>query len=68
PAELEDCFTRYLKGLFEEGHEGIFDHIVDHAIHTAYQWEHLNQVRTARLLGISRNVLRTHLKRMQLIE
>jgi len=68
PADLEDCFTRYLKGLFEEGREGLFDHIVDHTIHTAYEWEHLNQVRTARLLGISRNVLRTHLKRMQLID
>jgi sigma-54-specific transcriptional regulator len=61
-------FTRYLKSLFEEGKEGLFDHIVDHTINTAYQWEHLNQVRTARLLGISRNVLRTHLKRMQLID
>lgn len=67
-AELGDCLTRYLKQLFEEGKEGIFDHIVDHTIHTAYQWEHLNQVRTARLLGVSRNVLRTHLKRMQLID
>jgi len=68
PADLEDSFTRYLKNLFEEGKEGLFDHIVDHTINTAYEWEHLNQVRTARLLGISRNVLRTHLKRMQLID
>jgi sigma-54-specific transcriptional regulator len=30
------------------GAEGLFDHIVDHTINTAYQWEHLNQVRTAR--------------------
>jgi len=68
PADLQDCFTRHLKSLFEEGRDGLFDHIVDHTINTAYQWEHLNQVRTARLLGISRNVLRTHLKRMKLIE
>lgn len=68
PAELQDCFTRHLKSLFEQGREGIFDHIVDQTIHAAYQWEHLNQVRTARLLGISRNVLRTHLKRMKLID
>lgn len=68
PADLADSFTRYLKNLFEEGKEGLFDHIVDHTINTAYEWEHLNQVRTARLLGISRNVLRTHLKRMQLID
>ena len=43
-------------------------HIIDHTLNTAYQWEHLNQVRSARLLGISRNVLRTHLKRMELID
>jgi transcriptional regulator with PAS, ATPase and Fis domain len=68
PVALEDCFTRHLKGLFEEGHESVFEHVVDHAIRTAYTWEHLNQVRTAKLLGISRNVLRTHLKRMALID
>lgn len=68
PADLQDCFTRHLKGLFEEGHETLFDHVVDHTIRTAYEWEHLNQVRTARLLGISRNVLRTHLKRLKLID
>ncbi|WP_374488040.1 sigma-54 interaction domain-containing protein [Zoogloea sp.] len=64
----EESFTHYLKSLFEEGHEGIFEHIIDHTLNTAYQWEHLNQVRSARLLGISRNVLRTHLKRMELID
>jgi sigma-54-specific transcriptional regulator len=34
----------------------------------AYEYSRRNQVQTAKLLGISRNILRTHLKQFGLIQ
>jgi sigma-54-specific transcriptional regulator len=36
-------------------------------VRTAFGWCHQNQVRTAKALGISRNILRTQLKRFGMI-
>lgn len=50
-----------LLGLFEACHEDIFDKIEEVVMRTAYHYCHCNQVQAARLLGVSRNVIRARL-------
>jgi len=54
--------------LLHEGHEGLLDQVEGALVHTAFAHEGSNQVRTARTLGITRNVLRTLLKRHGLLD
>jgi len=54
---LEAAFAR----LFDAEPAGLFDHIVERLVRAAYERCEHNQVHTARLLGISRNVLRARL-------
>ena len=51
----------------ENGDAGIFEFFEQTLIHTAFNFCTKNQVQTAKLLGISRNILRTHLKHHGLI-
>ena len=53
--------------LIENGEALLFDTIEESVIRTAFASCRQNQVQTARVLGISRNILRTHLKRFGLI-
>jgi sigma-54-specific transcriptional regulator len=53
--------------LIEAGEPAVFDSVEESLIRTAFAWCHQNQVQTAKTLGISRNILRTHLKRVGLI-
>jgi sigma-54-specific transcriptional regulator len=53
--------------LLEADEPALFDTVEERLIRTAYDAFEQNQVQTARALGISRNVLRTHLKRFGLI-
>ncbi len=53
--------------LIELGAPALFDTIEDAIFRTAFSRCHQNQVQTAKALGISRNILRTHLKRAGLI-
>jgi sigma-54-specific transcriptional regulator len=62
--QLEDVFAR----LFEQGHPELHEHIQRKLILQAYEHSRLNQVQAAKLLGISRNVLRTQLKYFGVIE
>ena len=55
------------KQLYEEGGEDLYERIERTLIESAYGFCQSNQVHTADLLGISRNVLRTQLKRFGLI-
>ncbi len=61
--QLGDVFTQ----LFEEGGEDLYERIERTLVERAYDFCQNNQVHTAELLGISRNVLRTQLKRFGLI-
>jgi transcriptional regulator with PAS, ATPase and Fis domain len=61
--QLGDVFAQ----LFEEGGEDLYERIERTLIESAYIFCQSNQVHTADLLGISRNVLRTQLKRFGLI-
>jgi aliphatic sulfonates family ABC transporter substrate-binding protein len=52
------------ESLFEQGHPNLFEHVVERLVLAAYQHCERNQVHTARLLGISRNVLRARLQQV----
>lgn len=56
-----DQLEKALLALFEECHEGLFDKIEEVVMRAAYQYCHCNQVQAARLLGVSRNVIRARL-------
>jgi sigma-54-specific transcriptional regulator len=50
-----------LLAVFEDGHPNLYAEIESAITRTAYQFCHRNQVQTARLLGISRNIVRARL-------
>ena len=60
PPELE----RALVDIFEAGGNSLFENIEDRIFRAAFEYCHRNQVQTARLLGISRNIVRARLIRM----
>ncbi|MES2938149.1 MAG: sigma-54 dependent transcriptional regulator [Pseudomonadota bacterium] len=61
---LREIFLRHLDGAQPE----LFEHVEATLLKTAFAFCHGNQVQTARALGVSRNVLRTLLKRHGLLE
>ncbi|WP_323815395.1 sigma-54 dependent transcriptional regulator [Cellvibrio sp. NN19] len=63
-----DIIAKQLRRLFEQGGDEVyFDNIESLIVHEAFNFSHHNQVHTAALLGISRNVMRTLLKRHGLL-
>jgi sigma-54-specific transcriptional regulator len=61
---LEQEFAK----LFEQGEDQLYESVNRKLILLAYEHSRRNQVQTAKLLGISRNVLRTQLKQYGVIE
>lgn len=57
-----------LQELFEQSPEGLYDLINSTTVRKAYEYSKNNQVHTAKLLGISRNILRAKLKELNLID
>jgi sigma-54-specific transcriptional regulator len=53
--------------LIDAGESTLFDTVEESLVRAAFSWCRQNQVQTAKVLGISRNILRTHLKRFGLI-
>jgi len=53
-----------LQQLFEAGTENLYEHFEDTIVKAAYHYCHNNQVQTAKLLGISRNIVRAKLIKM----
>jgi len=53
-----------LHQLFESGPDNLYVHFKDTMVKAAYSCCHNNQVQTAKLLGISRNVIRAKLIKM----
>ena len=53
-----------LHQLFESGPDNLYEHFEDTIVKAAYNYCHHNQVQTAKLLGISRNVIRAKLIKM----
>jgi sigma-54-specific transcriptional regulator len=62
-----DQLTLVFSQLFDQGSNDLYGQIEQVLIHAAYDHCQKNQVHTADLLGISRNVLRTQLKRFGLL-
>jgi len=60
-AAAEDQVRKALIALFEENHTDLHDRIQEIVFRTAYEHCHRNQVQTAKLLGISRNIVRARL-------
>lgn len=61
PATPQEALKTVLLDLFNESHDRLFDTIEETVTRTAFEFCHRNQVQTAKLLGISRNVLRSRL-------
>jgi DNA-binding NtrC family response regulator len=57
-----------LRKLFESGSQNVFHQIEKTVVSEAFRYSNSNQVRAAAILGISRNVMRTMLKRHGLID
>jgi len=60
-AEPLEALHEALLGLFEDGRPDLYAEIEAAITRTAYEFCHRNQVQTARLLGISRNIVRARL-------
>jgi len=60
-------FDQLIQQQFEQNAPDLLEHLVKSTVLAAFEYAGRNQVRTAHLLGISRNVLRTHLKRFAVI-
>ncbi|MDB5906235.1 MAG: Fis family transcriptional regulator [Massilia sp.] len=63
PTRIEQLFEQ----MIDAGEPGLFDSVEQALVRTAFAYCHQNQVRTAKALGISRNILRTQLKRFGMI-
>jgi sigma-54-specific transcriptional regulator len=57
----DEKLRQALLSLFEEGHGGLYDRIEETVMRVAYDYCHRNQLETARLLEISRNIVRARL-------
>ncbi|VVU50539.1 Fis family transcriptional regulator [Burkholderia anthina] len=63
----DEALEQVLRALFDEEHEHLFERIEDIVMRVAFDFSHRNQIQAARLLGISRNVLRAWLIRAKAI-
>lgn len=62
-----DNLVKSWEALLSEGRPDLFDLVESALVHSAYAQANENQVRTARMMGITRNMLRTLLKRHGLL-
>jgi transcriptional regulator with PAS, ATPase and Fis domain len=66
-AGVEDSVRALVTRLVEEGHDALLDRVIQTAVTEVYRLSGANQIRTAAMLGVTRNVVRTHLKNFGLI-
>jgi sigma-54 dependent transcriptional regulator len=67
PDPQADALISVFRRLFDQDTSSLYDHVTEKLVRAALDHCEGNQVQTARLLGISRNVLRSHLTRIGLI-
>ncbi len=60
----KDLLHESLHQYFEEGKDNMYEFFEDTIIRAAYNYCHNNQVQTAKLLGLSRNIVRAKLIKM----
>jgi DNA-binding NtrC family response regulator len=61
---VEASLDRVFQRLFNEQVGGLHEKVEDALLRSAYRFSHCNQVHTANLLGLSRNITRTRLIKM----
>jgi DNA-binding NtrC family response regulator len=66
-AALEDIVRPMVTRLLDAGHEALLDRLVSAVVTETFQHCASNQIKTAAALGVTRNVVRTHLKNFGLI-
>lgn len=64
---LEQRVGALVASLAEEGHAELLDRVMKTAVVEGFRLSGSNQIKTAALLGVTRNVVRTHLKNVGLI-
>ncbi len=64
---LADCLSQVLPPLFQRPGASLLDDLQQQIVAEAFRFTGRNQVRTAELLGVSRNVLRTLLRKHGLL-
>jgi sigma-54-specific transcriptional regulator len=57
-----------IEDLIQEGTQDLYAKLEETLVRTAFAWCDHNQVQTARVLGVTRNIVRTQLKRFGMIE
>jgi sigma-54-specific transcriptional regulator len=67
PATTRSRLPQQFADLLREGGDGLFDAVERALVHAAFEHAHRNQVRTAKALGVTRNMVRTLLKRHGLL-
>jgi len=67
PADARSRLPAVFEALLREGGDGLFDAVEHALVHAAFGHAHRNQVRAARALGVTRNMVRTLLKRHGLL-
>ena len=67
PADARSRLPGVFDQLLREGGDGLFDAVERALVHAAFEHAHRNQVRSAKALGVTRNMVRTLLKRHGLL-
>jgi sigma-54 dependent transcriptional regulator len=67
PADARARLPALFEQLLREGGDGLFDAVERALVHAAFEHAHRNQVRSAKALGVTRNMVRTLLKRHGLL-
>lgn len=65
--ELEDMVRPLVHRLLDGSHDALLDRLVSATVTEAFERHGSNQIKTAAALGVTRNVVRTHLKNFGLI-
>lgn len=66
-ASLDDMVRSFAGRLLQGGHDYLLDRVVAATVKEAYDRCGANQIKTAEALGVTRNVVRTHLKNLGII-
>jgi len=66
-ASLEDSVQALARRLLDGGHDTLLDRVIAGVVKEAFTQCGANQIKTAEALGVTRNVVRTYLKNLDLI-
>jgi sigma-54-specific transcriptional regulator len=67
PARAPDRLETLFETMIEAGASALAERVEETLVRTAFSWCNNKQVQTAKVLGVSRNILRTQLKRFGMI-